>query len=140
MNELKIQTKQLTLHTQIVPVDFTVENPYACNYLFGAWSSTSFYSHIQGYKLNLGFFFLGESDNNFTISCYLMPGEFDGLLEWPFKAVMKFKLLLHQQSQAKGDDYESSIKLKCKEHLKAAANYARCGRLIIGQSIVSSCS
>ena len=85
MNELKIQMKQLTLHTQIVPVDFTVENPYTCNYLFGAWSSTSFYSHIQGYKLNLGFFFLGESDNNFTISCYLMPGEFDGLLKWLFK-------------------------------------------------------
>ena len=43
-----------------------------------------------------------------------MPGEFDGLLKWPLKAVIKFKLI-HQQA----DDYESSIELNHRERLRA---------------------
>ena len=62
-----------------------------------------------------------------------MQGEFDGLLKWPLRAEVNFKLL-HQQAQ--GDDYESSIGLNHKEHLKAGANDALCGSLTIVRSIV----
>ena len=130
VNELKIQTQQLRLHTRIVPVDFVVESPYTYS-ATSRWSSTSFYSHSQGYKLRLTFFRLSRF--NFTVSYYLMQGEFDGLLKWPLRAEVNFKLL-HQQAQ--GDDYESSIGLNHKEHLKAGANDALCGSLTIVRSIV----
>ena len=72
VNELKKQTKKLRLHTQIVPVDFVVENADQCR-LLSPWFSTPFYSHSQGYKLRFYFYkFI-----IYKISCHLMQGEFD---------------------------------------------------------------
>ena len=135
MNELKLQTKQLRLHTQIFPVNFVVENPYSYMLVtVNPWSSTSFYSHSKGYKLSLALYRAKKLSPRFIIQCHLMPGEFDGLLKWPLKAVMKFKLL-HQQ--AEGDDYELSIELNHLERLEAGAgDTSGCGRLAIGRSIV----
>ena len=135
MNELKLQTKQLRLHTQIFPVNFVVENPYSYMLVtVNPWSSTSFYSHSKGYKLSLAFYRAKRWSQRFFIRCHLMHGEFDGLLKWPLKAVMKFRLL-HQQAQ--GDDYESSIELDHQERLEAGAgDTSVCGRLAIGRSIV----
>jgi hypothetical protein len=133
VNELKIQTKQLSLlphDAQIVPVDFIVENPRTYG-LFNSWSSMSFYTHYQGYKLRLSFFRLNTV--KFIIRCYLVQGEFDDLLKWPLKAVMKFKLL-HQQEQ--DDDYESSIQLNYNERLKGGADDAPRGNLKIRRSVV----
>jgi hypothetical protein len=127
VKELKIQTKQLRLHTLIVPVDFVVENPHTY-WVLCPWSSMFFYSHSQGYKLRLIVF----RRNATSISCYLVQGEFDGLLKWPLKAVMKLKLL-HQQEQ--GDDYELSIQLNHNEHLKVEEDDT-CGVLKIERSLV----
>ena len=132
VKELRTQTKQLRLHTQIIPVDFVVENPDKYT-KFCPWSSVSFYTHCQGYKLYLTFCRLDSG--NFSIKCYLMQGEFDRILKWPLVAVMKFKLL-HQQEQ--GDDYESklfNIELKRSEHLKDGAS-PHCSTLIIQQTII----
>ena len=135
VNELKVQTKQLRLHAQIVPVDFSVENPHAYKTLDKVWSSTSFYSHSQGYKLQLLLTQPVVTVDCYCICCCLMPGEFDDLLKWPLKAVMKLKLLCQQ---AQGDDCEKSIELKYDERLKKGANEVNtiCGGLAIEKSIV----
>ena len=122
------QVKQLKLHTPIIPVDFIVENPYEHD-IFDLWSSMSFYTHCQGYKLSLDFFYFGDS---FTFYFCLMQGEFDGHLKWPLKAVIDFTLL-HQQE--KGDDYESSVELNHNECLKDEAS-TRCGTLTIQRTII----
>ena len=124
MNKLKIQTKQLRLHTQIFPVDFMVINPPAYR-VHNPWSSAPFYSHSQGYKLRLTFF---RGIRSVLVHCYLMQGEFDGLLKWPFKAEMNL-VLLHQQAQ--GVDYESSIELKCNYRLRDGADDVQCGNCAI---------
>ena len=47
MNELKVQTEQLRLYTQVFPVDLQIKRTVE------SWSSSPFYSHSQGYKLCL---------------------------------------------------------------------------------------
>ena len=71
-------------HVQIFPIDFIVQNP--CTLY---WSSKPFYSHTQGYRLRL---ILSNTLENCTVSCDLLPGEFDNLLKWPLKAVMELEL------------------------------------------------
>ena len=107
VNELK---KQLRLHTHnTVPIDFVVTNADQCH-VFSKWTSAPFYSHSQGYKLRLSFY---KALTAYRISCDLMQGEYDSILKWPLKAVMK--LTLHQQLQ--GEDRELSIELSCKKRV-----------------------
>ena len=93
-----MQTEQLRRHTQLVPVGFVVENADA--YYYTGWCSAPFYSHSQGYKLCLYFY-------EYTFRCYLMPGEFDNILNWPLKGVLKLFLLYHQLQ----DGHEFCIEL-----------------------------
>ena len=104
IDKLNKRTEHLRL---IFPIDFRVEHPY--RYMMrNPWSSTPFYSHSQGYKLQITF--LSHVLLGITIRCYLMRGKFDGLLKWPLKAEMKLALV-NQQPQ--GQDHEFSIKLEC---------------------------
>ena len=120
VNKLRMQTKQLRLHMQIVPVEFLVENPRA------GWSSTPFYSHSQGYKLRLRFYY-SSGLGTYTLSCQLIPGEFDSFLKWPLKAVMK--VMLHRQLSGEGS-HEVSIRLNHKHRL--ADGIAQCGSVFLG--------
>ena len=119
IDELKMQTKQLRLHTPIVPADFMVENPHASI----DWYSTPFYSHSQGYKLRLHFYRFFS----YKILCLLMQGEFDSILKWPLKAVMKLKLCQHSQ-----EDHELSIALNVNECLEDAVERKVCGSVRLG--------
>ena len=123
ISKLKMKIKQLRLDTQqIFPIDFAVKDPDTST-VRDPWSSTSFYSHSQGYKLRIAFFkniFVGP-----IISCYLMRGEYDGLLEWSLKATMKLALL-NQQPQ--GRDCELQIKLYHSKPLGDGADAVECGR------------
>jgi hypothetical protein len=106
VDKLKKQTEYfMSLNMQIFPIDFRVKNPYRCT-MSNRWSSTPFYSHSQGYKLQVYFC---NSVFSFFIHCYLMQGDFDDYLEWPFKAEMKL-VLLNRQPQ--GHDYKFNIKLE----------------------------
>jgi hypothetical protein len=62
--------------------------------------------HSQGYKLQIGFYNRGLYQiGGFFIRCYLMRGDFDGLLKWLLQAKMKLTLL-NQQPQGRRHDYE----------------------------------
>ena len=52
------------------------------------WISQLFYTHSQGYKMCLRVTANGQSSGrgtHITVAVYLMKGEFDDQLEWPFR-------------------------------------------------------
>ena len=60
-----------------------------------SWRSPGFYSNPGGYKMCLevhpnGY---GNSDNHISCFIRLLPGDFDGRLEWPFQGEVKIELL-----------------------------------------------
>jgi hypothetical protein len=100
INTMRGEIEKLRSNMQIIPIRFRVETPL--RYTSGnPWSSTPFYSHSQGYKLQINFYNQSMWDTS-VICCYLMRGDFDDLLTWPLKAEMKLALL-NQQPQ--GRDY-----------------------------------
>ena len=124
IDELKMQTERLRweMHAPIVPTDFMVENPHASI----NWYSTPFYSHSQGYKLCLRLYdFCG-----YYIICLLMQGEFDSILNWPLKAMMKLKLCRHSQ-----EDREFNLTLNIKKRLEDGVERQRCGSVPVGWNL-----
>ena len=60
------------------------------------WSSPSFYSHIGGYKMCLRVDANGAgsgTDTHVTVGVYLMRGEYDDNLVWPFRGDVTFHLV-----------------------------------------------
>ena len=73
------------------------------------WYSPSFYTHIGGYKICLHIDANGWGDAQGThvgVSMFMMRGEFDDLLQWPFKGVVRVRLVNQQRG---GDDFERNI-------------------------------
>ena len=70
----------------------------------GSWISRPFYTHLQGYKMCLRITADGEGTGkgtHITVAVYLMKGEFDDQLEWPFRGDITIQLL-NQQGDKKG--------------------------------------
>ena len=125
LNALKLRTTQLQSHTAIVPVDFIIENPL--NYTaFKVWSSSHFYTHSKGYKLSIRFTKLSV----FYIGAYILQGEFDNLLQWPFKADIIIHILNRQ-----GEVLELKIVVENGKRVKDGDGVERCGRVSINNVI-----
>ena len=112
VNQLKLKTGELKLHTEIVPVELKVKKPLELFGLLSKWSSsTPFYSHSQGYKLRIGVcndVWTGA----YFIRVYLMQGEFDDSLKWPLDAVIVIHVLSRQSK-----DLERRIRLYNKDRV-----------------------
>ena len=119
-------------HTSVVPVDFIIENPLTYT-AFKVWSSSHFYSHCRGYKLKLRF----TKVSAYFIGVYLVQGEFDGMLEWPFKAVLVVHIINHE-----GEAFELHIKVEGGKRVRDGDGIEICGRVAISnisQYIYSDC-
>ena len=60
------------------------------------WISQPFYTHSQGYKMCLRVTANGQGSGkgtHITVAVYLMKGEFDNHLEWPFRGDITIQLL-----------------------------------------------
>ena len=60
------------------------------------WTSPSFYSHIGGYKMCLGVDANGAgsgADTHVTVAVYLVRGEYDDNLVWPFRGDVTLHLI-----------------------------------------------
>ena len=60
------------------------------------WLSESFYTHPQGYKMNLSVYANGNGDGyNTDVSVFvqIMWGEFDSVLQWPYRGQVTVELL-----------------------------------------------
>ena len=68
-----------------------------------SWYSSPFYSHIGGYKMCLGVYANGygnSKDTHVSVFVYLMRGEYDDQLKWPFRGDITIQLL--NQSRDEG--------------------------------------
>ena len=90
---LKEDLNKLKSHVSIsiAPVEFTVDDPFQYTYN-KPWISPHFYTHFSGYKLCIHIF-RQQLMNEFYVCPCLMQGEFDSLLDWPLRAVVKIQLL-----------------------------------------------
>ena len=71
----------------IPPVEIVLENFRNCKRSDDIWYSPPFYSRVGGYKLCLGVYangFAAEKGKHVSVFVYLMRGEFDDDLKWPF--------------------------------------------------------
>ena len=66
----------------------------------------------DSYKLQIIFY---NSDLGFFIRCYLVRGEFDDLLKWPLKAMMKIELLNQQPRGRNFNNINGTIRYKVKQ-------------------------
>jgi TNF receptor-associated factor 4 len=86
------------------------------------WVSRPFYTHSQGYKMCLRVTANGQGSGkgtHITVAVYLMKGEFDNQLEWPFRGDITIQLLNQREDgaghyartiyQAKGERSKASV-------------------------------
>ena len=80
----------------VIPFYFTVENYSHLKKNALKWFSPPFYSHTQGYKLCIEVDVAGSSvgeGTHVSVLAHLLRGEYDEQLKWPFRGLIKIKLL-----------------------------------------------
>ena len=107
--QLKQQVAQLTqdlkqqqICTPICPAEFIMTNFKQHRIDDDVWHSPPFYTHPKGYKFCMSVAANGyeEYDGTHTdIGVYLMKGEFDDQLEWPFRGHIIIQLLSQEDEQ-----------------------------------------
>ncbi len=89
-------TDRLYHHVHIATVQLTMPNFRKHRRTNGGWHSEGFYTHPQGYKMCLGVYAHGRGNGRGThvsYFLYLMPGEFNNHLKWPFQGRITVQLL-----------------------------------------------
>ena len=124
LNNLKAQTGNMQSHMAVVPVDLVVENPLLYT-AFKVWSSKHFYSHCKGYRLTIRF---TKVSPYYYIGIYVMQGEFDSLLKWPFRAAVKVCIINPHEL---GENLELQIKVENGRRVRDGDGVERCGRVAI---------
>ena len=79
----------------VLSTEFTVTNFEQHKTEHDDWYSPPFYTHPRGYKMCLSVNANGDGDGEGThvsVSAYLMRGEFDDLLKWPFQGRVVLQL------------------------------------------------
>ena len=79
----------------VFPVELTLTNYEEMNTSDGVWHCPPFYTYPQGYKMCLNVFANGHGDGEGThvsAFAYLMRGEFDDYLQWPFRGHVVIQL------------------------------------------------
>ena len=98
----------LQLHAHIVDSlssswDITFQNFKQFHRSKQEWYSPAFYTHVGGYKMCLGIDVNGFSHSPSThlgVAIYMMRGEFDNDLQWPFKGIITVELVRGRNNYA----------------------------------------
>ena len=98
--ESECSVQWLCSHVGLFPKIYTIEN-YENHILDGhIWYSPPFYSHLHGYKLCLEVRQNALRPEYIVINAYLMRGEFDDHLQWPFLGEITVQLKKQQFDDA----------------------------------------
>ena len=97
------------VHGPAPPFYFTLDNFdfYKKNSL--KWFSSPFYSHCFGYKLCVGVDAGGHSvgeGTHVSVLVYILPGEYDDSLKWPFRGTVKIDILNERRDS---NHFESAV-------------------------------
>ena len=95
-NELSEQCYSIHSHVGLFPIEFVMPDFESLRQSESDWQSMPFYSHLEGYRLCLvvtpnG---VGTAKGSYvSVYAYLMQGEFDDRLKWPFRGSITIQLL-----------------------------------------------
>ena len=81
---------------QLVPVSFSVPDFEQNKNSKSSWYSPPFYTHLHGYKMCLRVDANGSGDgenSHVSVYLYMMQGEYDESLKWPFRGDVTVRLL-----------------------------------------------
>ena len=81
---------------QVIPIHITLTEFAAHKHDEQEWFSEPFYTHPGGYRLCLSVFANGRGDSvgtHIAVGVYLMRGEFDNYLDWPFRGDIVVRLI-----------------------------------------------
>lgn len=93
-----------------IPVSFTVDNFSVKKQNDEKWISPPFYTHIAGYKMCMAIYPNGDCEargTHLSVYLYLMQGENDNYLPWPFPGAVITILFLNQRGTVKNMVLES---------------------------------
>ena len=93
----------------VPPFEFRVNEFEQLKANNNGWISPSFYTHRRGYRMCVGVDANGQDEfqgTHVTVFLYVMKGEFDNYLKWPFRGDITIQLL--NQIEDKGH-YEKTI-------------------------------
>ena len=124
---LRNELSQMSLvQTSVItspPVQFKMYNFDGLKASETEWFSESFFTHPKGYKMCLNIDANGYGDgknSHISVFAYLMQGEFDSDLKWPFQGYIVVQLL----DQEGEDDHEETI------HFRKTAAESSAGRVV----------
>ena len=83
-------------HIGLVPVSFIMPDFQQKKSSSSPWYSPSFYTHLRGYKMCLRIDangWGGNESNHVGIALFMMPGDYDEILKWPFRGNIIIQLL-----------------------------------------------
>ena len=96
----------------VPPPEFTVDSFAKRKAADDMWYSPSLYSHIGGYKMCLRVYANGNgkgAGTHVSVFVYMMKGEFDSHLQWPFKGEMQIQIVNQREG---GEHLERNLDLK----------------------------
>ncbi len=123
---------KLCHHALIAPIQITMIKFDQFRRENRSWYSSGFYTHLQGYKVCLSVVANGSAAAHGThVSCivYLMRGEFDNHLVWPFRGDFTIQLL---NQRDKSNHYEITFSFNDDTLDRAAARVTNEERAPIG--------
>lgn len=94
--ERKLLSVESLIYKSPVPVEFLIPDFKQLKFHSDEWYSPPFYSHANGYKLCINVYangWGGGKGTHVSVFVYLMRGEFDDNLKWPFCGDVSLELL-----------------------------------------------
>ena len=108
MKNVESEMAVLHNHVGLVPFSFTMPDFQQKKRSSSSWYSPSFYTHPRGYKMCIRVDANGNGDgmnNHVSVYIYMMRGEDDESLKWPFRANITIQLL----SQVGGGGHHTKV-------------------------------
>lgn len=94
-DDLKLEMAVIKSTLYQPPFHFTLENFSSLSGSQEQWFSIPFYTHKQGYKMCMSVDCSGSDEGTGThvsVYAYMMRGEFDNMLSWPFRGILTVRL------------------------------------------------
>ena len=96
MKQVESEITVVHNHVGLVPVSFTMPDFQQKKRSNTPWYSPSFYTHPRGYKMCLRIEANGwgpNEGNHVGAALFMMPGDYDEILKWPFRGDITLQLL-----------------------------------------------
>ena len=108
LDNTKLKMVLTEIQTRIAPATFRMTNFKEHRTTGEPWGSFPFFAHQSGYKMHLSVNTNGCNDDSgeyLSVFVYLMAGQYDSWLQWPFKGSLTIQLL----NQVKDEEHRTVV-------------------------------